>query len=167
MGFFSRKRPPEPEDRPNDPDALARVRARVEELGGDDACPHLTVDEFFTGNGQSFSIATNLPRHPGIDAFARTLREIEQRPEVSAVRVEVAEAVPDEDDWPYSDRVFIVTSASTAEVARWAEVLDPDEPKLIVGAYEEPECVWGWRDETPPGAPPIPSGEHVVELWWD
>ena len=99
--------------------------------------------------------------------FGQVLREIASRPEVSAVRVEIAEAVPGDDEWPYSDRVWVITSAAETEVARWAEVLDPDSPRQD-GEQEEPEGLWGWRrEETPPGAAPIPPGQRPVELWWD
>jgi hypothetical protein len=58
------------------------------------------------------------------------------------------------DLWPFSDHVYVVTTATPPEVARWAAVLHPDLP-----------AVAGHPDEPPPL--PIPPGTHAVVLWWD
>jgi hypothetical protein len=71
----------------------------------------------------------------------------------------VSEVLEGEGEWPFVEAAYVITSAGAEDVHRWAAELQPDEPDGAEGTwlYESP----------PPGAPPIPSGQHVVTLYWD
>ena len=64
-----------------------------------------------------------------------------------------------EDEWPYSNCVYVVTTATAREVNEWVAELQPDP-------YDD-EALQGWLGGTaPPGAPAVPEGHHVVTLFW-
>jgi hypothetical protein len=144
------------------PDSATSLRAlleRIEQLGGADLAPVVSLDAFFEGNDDEASIGPNLDPHPGIDTFSRVLREIDDRDSVAHVVVQISE-VMSEDEWPFSDRVYVITTSAARDVHDWAEELDPDP-------YDDaaPE---GWvGGTTPPGASAVPDGHRVVCLFWD
>ena len=101
------------------------------------------------------SIGCNLADHPGVDHFYSVLRSIRNRPEVHSIWVGISELMPP-DEWPFSDHVYVVTTAASHEVARWAASLRPDEPSD------------GWWNGVPAReAITVPSDAQVVTLWWD
>jgi hypothetical protein len=118
--------------------------------------PVVTLEEFFTGNDDLGSIGCNLMEHPGTGAFYETLRAIRSRPEVQDVLVgiyEVEEA--DESMWPFSEHVYILTSAPQTEIESWMVALQPDE----IGQ--------GYTFGTPRAAPELKPGMHPWTAWWD
>lgn len=136
---------------------LQRVTERTNLLGHPDdpetPRPLLTIDEFFDGNCELGSIGCNLDPIPTPDVFHALFRAIAQRPDVADIRVQItAFDVP---EWPFSDTVYIMTSASPEEVATWfPEELMPDETWAgFVDQDYEPYSV-------PPGTQP-------VACWWD
>ena len=145
----------------------AHLLTRIDELGGPKAYPVVPLDLFFSGNDDEASFAPGLDPHPGIERVAAVLRAIENRPDVSAVLVQIDEVL-DAPEWPYASSVYVVTSADAADVHAWAESIQPDEL-----SPEAPDNE-GWgeyagRDRTtpPPGAPVVPSGHRPVVLFWD
>jgi hypothetical protein len=120
----------------------------------------VAIDLFFEGNDDPGSIAPNLDPHPGVPTFERVLNGIRDRPDVSHVLAQIDEVVDDE--WPYAQAVYVITTAAPEEVHRWAAELQPDE---YVG--EEDELGPWLGRETPPGAPDVPAGHRVVTLFWD
>jgi hypothetical protein len=132
------------------------LRSTIQELGGQDANPVLALELFFDGNHDVYSIGPNLEPHPGLETFYRVLREIRERPDVADVVLEVVEVMQGDDEWPFVDTAYVITTAETERVHEWASALEPDPP-------EE-----GWlRHSPPPGAPGVPEGHHIVALWWD
>src|SRR5918992_5557707 len=141
---------------------LQQLLARIDELGGEDAYPVVPLDLFFESNDDPASFAPNLDPHPGIESIHRVLRSIEERPDVSAVVVQIAEVL-DPPDWPYASSVCVITSADAADVHEWATSLEPDE--FFPDAPEN----YGWgeyagrsRETPPPGAPAVPAGHRPV-----
>lgn len=137
---------------------LDRITERVNQNGDlDDPStprPLLTLDEFFDGNDVVGSIGCNLNPTPTPDSFWQTLKQISQRQDVADIRVQVT--MFDVPEWPFSDVVWIMTSANTTEVASWfPEAIRPDE------------CSLGWPDEGAIEACPVPTGMHPVACWWD
>jgi hypothetical protein len=138
---------------------LERITERVNRLGNpnDPSTPRplLTLSEFFEGNDILGSIGCNLMPTPTPAEFHATLSAIAARPEVADVRVQVT-MFDNPDEWPFSDIVWVITSADTATVSSWfAEALRPDEVQegWVKGvAYEE--C-------------PIPAGMKPLSCWWD
>lgn len=136
---------------------LDRITERVKRLGHPDEPdtprPLLTIDEFFEGNTEVGSMGCNLDSAPAPEAFYSLFRTIAQRPDVKDIRVQItAFDVP---EWPFSDTVYIMTSATPEEVAGWfPEHLKPDE--TWVGFVDQPYEPYQ-----------IPNGARPIGCWWD
>lgn len=136
---------------------LERITERVNRLGDpedpDTPRPLLSVDEFFEGNSVVGSIGCNLDGEPSPGAFYALFRAITERPDVKDIRVQITAF--DEPDWPFSDTVYIMTSASPEEVATWfPEELRPDETwEGFVDQLYEPYSA--------------PDGTRPIACWWD
>jgi len=118
--------------------------------------PLVSLSEFFDGNDDPASIGYNLPDPPSPAEFAAVLGAIADRPEVDDVRIEVKDH-EDPDGWPATDSVWIVTSASAADVRSWfPDALAPDEceahPSGDGGAVEPID---------------VPVGRHAVVAFYD
>lgn len=111
------------------------------------------VEDYFAGNEELGSIGANLIPHPGIDRFRAVLCGVQSRDDVQAVLVRIIEVV--EGEWPYSDTVYILSSAPRESVAGWLSELKPDE------MYE------GYHLGKPPAAPDPRPGMKVYGAWWD
>ncbi|MFM9966311.1 MAG: hypothetical protein ACKV2Q_34475 [Planctomycetaceae bacterium] len=145
--------------------ALLRV---LEERYGEEGAerPVVTIDEFFPGNTVDQSIAANLSPHPGLKVFREVLKRIRGKETVQDVLIVIGDSpmLPEtddgefeDDDWPYSDEVYVLTSSSPAEVEKWAAKLQPDTVSLT-----------HWRNNQPPkGAPELQPGMQLIRLWWD
>lgn len=136
---------------------LDRITERVSRLGHPDEVetprPLLTVDEFFEGNTVVGSIGCNIDCAPTPREFHALLRAIARRQDVKDIRVQVtAFDVP---EWPFSDTVYIMTSATPDEVAAWfPEHLRPDE-------------TWSGFVDHPYEPYQVPDGVQPVACWWD
>ena len=116
--------------------------------------PIVSLEEFFNGNEDPGSIGCNLTGHPGLDRFYAGLKAIRARPDVQDVFVAIHE-IGEDTVWPFSECVYILTSARTGEVAKWMEPLKPSEISE------------GWLYQQPPNAPELKAGMRVVSCWWD
>jgi hypothetical protein len=132
-----------------------RLIARVEKLEADGGEAVVGVDEFFDGNRDHWSL----------DKCHEILAQIRDREDVQAVLVAIASErmpdpdVDDDDEWPGSDTVFILASATLRDVKRWARALVADETRDFGQA---------WPDGTAPaGAPALDPDTRVFSLWWD
>jgi hypothetical protein len=136
---------------------LERITERVSRLGHPDEPgtprPLLSVGEFFDGNIEVGSIGCNLDGAPTPAEFHSVFRSIAQHPDVRDIRVQItAFDVP---EWPFSDTIYIMTSATPEEVATWfPQHLRPDETwtGFVDQAYEPYQ---------------IPDGVQPVACWWD
>jgi hypothetical protein len=138
--------------------SLERVSERVSR-GGDPNDPQtprplLSIEEFFEGNDVVGSIGGNLPTEPGPQELYKIFQAISKRPDVADIRVSITAF--DDPDWPYSDTVYIMTSASPEEVASWFEEdFAPDE-------------TWdGFVDGQSYERYSIPTGFKAIGCWWD
>lgn len=137
---------------------LERISERVTRHGNvnDPATmrPLLTLAEFFDGNDVDGSIGCNLTPMPTPGEFYQLLQGIAARTDVADVRVQIT--VFDDPEWPFSDTVWVITSASPEEVAAWfPEDLRPDE------------CSSGWPDGQAVERCGVPSGMKPIACWWD
>jgi len=137
---------------------LQRITKRVNRLGDVNNAstprPLLTLAEFFEGNSVVGSIGCNLTATPEPFEFYALLRQIAARPEVADVRVQVTEF--DAPEWPFSDTVWVITSARWQEVAMWfEEAVRPDE------------CWEGWTDGVTFEPYSVPQRMRPVACWWD
>jgi hypothetical protein len=98
---------------------LERITERVSRNGDVNEAatprPLLTLAEFFEGNDVDGSIGCNLNPPPTAAEFYELLKGIAARPGVADVRVQVT--MFDAPEWPFSDTVWVITSASPQEVA--------------------------------------------------
>jgi hypothetical protein len=137
---------------------LERIAQRVNRHGdiNDPATPRplLTLQEFFEGNEITGSIGCNLVPTPTPAEFYELLKRVAARPDVVDVRVQVtAFDVP---EWPFSDLVWIVTSADPQEVIEWFE------------ESVRPEKCWaGWPERVAIEPRFVPPGMQPVACWWD
>lgn len=139
---------------------MDRLLARIDELGGQDAYPVVPLALFFEVNDDPYSIAPNLQPHPGVQTFERVLGETRERPDVADVVLQIDEVM--EDEWPYAQAAYLITTAPAKDVHRLAAELRPDE--LVDEEDEIPP--WLGRP-TPPGAPEVPDGYGIVTLFWN
>lgn len=137
---------------------LARITRRVTRNGHPDdpdtPRPLLSLDEFFEGNEYVGSIGCNLEGEPAPSVFYELFKRIAARPDVKDVRVKITAF--DDPDWPFSDTVYVMTSASAEEVATWFDDdLRPDETWEGFLADEDYEPY------------EVPVGTRPVACWWD
>ena len=138
---------------------LERVTERINRNGDiedrDTPVPLLTLTEFFSGNEIVGSIGCNLIPTPLPSEFHELLASISRRSNVADVLVQIT-MFDNPDEWPFSDAVWIITSAMPEEVAGWfSEAVRPDE------------CSQGWSEGVTFEPYIIPSGMHPVCCWWD
>lgn len=115
----------------------------------------VSLEDFFTGNDDRGSIGCNLgEKQPAIAEFYQMLRDIRSKPNVQDVLVRIYD-YDDPTSWPYTDTVYIVSSASHEEVKKWVAPLLPDE------VHTE------WMYGKPPAAPEVKSGMTPYSVWWD
>ena len=117
--------------------------------------PLVSLEEFFDGNEDLGSIGCNIADHPGITRFFEVLSEVRDRADVQDVLVEIYEIMEGEDEWPFSERVYVITAASADDVVQWVAELDPSEVQE------------GWSDVKPISAPEIQAGMKPYAVWWD
>jgi hypothetical protein len=136
---------------------LERITERVTRLGHPDEPgtprPLVTIDEFFEGNSAVGSIGCNLDCAPAPSRFYELFREMARRPEVKDIRVQITAF--DAPEWPFSDTVYVMTSAAPEEVGSWfLSELKPDETweGFVDQAFESYE---------------VPAGCKPVACWWD
>lgn len=138
------------------PEAL---RKRLESFGKLDQSqsrtPALTIDEFFTGNTDLGSIGCNLFPHPGLEKFEATFRSILANNNVSDVRLPVTEFI-DGLDWPFVEKVIVVTTAAPQDVFSHCKDLQPDEHWI---ASDDELAGFGGVS--------IPQDQKAVVIWWD
>jgi len=140
-------------------DPLERITERVRRYGDvndrDTPRPLLTLEEFFDGNSWAGSIGCNINPTPTPTEFQLVLKQILDRPEVFDVRVHVT-MFDDPEGWPFSDTIWVITSASHLVVPTWF-----DERFMPDGCYS------GWNPDTKFEPYQVPLGLHPVACWWD
>jgi hypothetical protein len=137
---------------------LDRITARVNKHGdvNDSATPRplLTLAEFFEGNDVAGSIGCNLTPMPEPSEFYALLKGIAARPEVADVRVQIT--MFDAPEWPFSDTVWVITSATPDTVRAWF----PEE-------FRPDDCWRGWTEGIKLEPYTVSPGTYPVACWWD
>lgn len=138
---------------------MARVLVRVGPLDDPDhPRPLLTLEEFFTGNGDAGSIGYNLAELSGPEELFVVLRELRSRPEVRDVRVQAQDL---EGEWPSSDSVWIIADRGTdpTTVTSWfPEDLAPDEVEVHESLADADPAVEPY---------PMPAGSVALLAFYD
>lgn len=137
---------------------LTEVRRRA--AAAEDRFPLLTLAEFFEGNTVQDSIAPNEWGYgrPPLADFLTRFREIEARPEVAWVRVQIHEETFEEPFGVLSgEAVALCTTASAEECEAWTSGLDSTG---VSEGYVYPD---DWFTDVPE----IPAGARVYSVIWD
>lgn len=117
--------------------------------------PMLSLEEFFEGNDDGASIWCNLEDAPEPDEVYAILKTIRARPDVETVYIMVTQH-DGPGSWPFSDTVWVVTSAHADEVVEWLpKGFRPDESWEGIPDHFKVEPV------------PVPEGKRLVALWYD
>jgi hypothetical protein len=92
------------------------------------AYPVVSLEDFVEGNADDGSIGCNLQGSDRlkIPDWFKALKDIRDRPRIQDVLMEINQ-VDDGDAWPFSDCIYIITSASEEQVESWVKALHPDE----------------------------------------
>ena len=133
---------------------IMKVR-NLERRSATSGLPVVSLEDFFQGNSDLGSIGCNLVAHPGPQFFFEVLKAVREDAMVQDVLVEVNEIANDPETWPFSDRVYVLSSATTDDIRSWLKRLQPDE------------VTEGWANGMPPGAPSLKPGAKVYSVWWD
>jgi len=114
----------------------------------------LSIADFFDGNTHTGSIGCNLSGSPTPTQFRELFERIAHQPTVRDIRVQITAF--DEPEWPFSDTVFIMTSASVEEVGQWfPEDLRPDD----IGE--------GFNETVRYEHYAVPVDTRAIACWWD
>lgn len=131
---------------------LAAEIARQKNTGGEIAVP---LELFFEGNDDPGSIGCNLgDDQPPIAEFHQKFAMLCARPEVQDVWVRIADA-DDENSWPYTDTVYVISSLQQSEIEAALEDMRFDEVTA------------GWIYGKPNSAPEPNAGFTPYSVWWD
>jgi hypothetical protein len=139
---------------------LERVTERVMRQGNPESrsvpTPLLTLEEFFEGNDSVGSIGCNLRSEPEPREFYALLSAIRSRSDVNDVRVQITCVDYPGEEWPFSDTVWIMTTASPEDVKGWF-------PKRLA-----PNETWeGWAPRRKYEPCPVAVGNKVIAVWYD
>jgi len=145
----------------HDPEALQRLLERINRQGDlrDWAIPRplVTLEEFFEGNSDYSSIGYNLIPPPSPQEFYDLFRSIREKSEVFDVRVQV-NGQEESESWPWSDTIWIITSAEAEEVEHWlGERFQADAP-LTIGFEQDCRKLEKYQ---------LPEGMNAIGVWWD
>jgi len=111
----------------------------------------LDLKSYFEENKDPHSIGVNLGPHPGLEKFYSILKEIKSSPKTENIWVRIADV--DDEEWFYSDAIYIIGDWTIPELKDKLEELSPDE--IYLGwMYNKPEHI------------DYHEGK-VHSIWWD
>ena len=120
----------------------------------------MTVDEFFDGNNDVASIAPNLEKKPNISDYYEVFKELRKNPRVVDAFVKINDVMIYEggklhdNEWFYTDMIYIVGDITKEEVKEATRTLLPDE----VG-YDDGGSIKNLDEKF--------KDKNVVYVWWD
>jgi hypothetical protein len=120
----------------------------------------MTIDEFFDGNHDEASIAPNLDKKPKLSEYYEILKRLSENPKVVGAFVKINEVMTYEggelknDEWFYSDMIYIVGDITKEEVIEATTTLLPDEVE-----YDLEGQITNLDEKF--------KGKNVVYVWWD
>lgn len=120
----------------------------------------MTIDEFFDGNNDEASIAPNLDKKPNVSEYYQIFKELRKNPKVVGAFVKINEVMIYEDgklsdnEWFYSDVIYIVGDITKEEVAEATRTLFPDEVE-----YDKEGQIKKLDEKF--------KDKNVIYLWWD
>lgn len=107
------------------------------------------IEDFFEGNHVQGSFAANACSDEiDVEEFYKIFKDIKNKENVKELYIEICD-VDIEEEWPYSDTAFIVTSANEEEINNWFGDVCPSEINEHVSLKE------------------LEDGYKLYCLWWD
>lgn len=119
----------------------------------------LTIDEFFDGNNDEASIAPNLSKKPNILEYFATLKKLNDNPKTVTAFVEIKDVMLydgklDDNEWFYTDIIYIIGDLTKEEITEATKHLIPDEVE-----YNTENHIVELNEKY--------KGKKVVYIWWD
>ncbi len=131
---------------------LANANGDLEDT--DTLRPLVSLEDFFEGNEVVGSIGCNLYPEQSPAAIYTALKEIRNRDDVADVLVEIT--LFDDDCWPFSEKVWVLTDALPEDVLSWFnESIAPSD------------CWNGWSEDTAYASVRVPTDMGPIACWWD
>lgn len=135
---------------------LLRRDALLEKIGNvNESSAAVSLEEFFVGNDDGASIWCNIRNPISPDRIFDILKRLRDRNNVTDVVVLVTQYDGGEEEWPFSDTIYVITTADPADVLSW---LDPEHTPDEHWLATKPQELKVLR---------IPEGMHAIGLWWD
>jgi hypothetical protein len=114
----------------------------------------VSIETYFDGAEGEAPLLCNSPVEPSNDEIAHQLKQISNRDDVHTVYIAISNC--DGDEWPFSDKIVIVTRAPKDEITTWLpEGFEPSE------MFEREE--FGHAAESAE----VPAGYREIWLWYD
>ncbi|MBN1499872.1 MAG: hypothetical protein JW982_06950 [Spirochaetes bacterium] len=108
---------------------------------------------FFEGNTFKGSIMPNvLPESPDPQNLYNFLKELKLSGDVREIYVRICEL---NDNWAFSDSIYVYTGLFMMDLEEKFEEFEPDEIKI------------GWMYDRPNGVSEIEESDQVYTVWWD
>jgi hypothetical protein len=134
-------------------DQLIRQMEQAENSGL--GLPLVTLEDFFVGNDQCGSICPHVEPQPSPSDVFVVFNLIRENTNVDAVFV-MPTQIDSNNDWPFSDTVWIITSLSENELRN-----------LIPKNFWPSEFSSGWPRHFKVQERPVPEGMRPVAAWYD
>ncbi|MFB9978087.1 hypothetical protein ACFSQQ_33340 [Mesorhizobium kowhaii] len=116
--------------------------------------PLITLEQYFDGAEGEAGLLCNSHEAPDNDMVLVAFKSIRDKPEVHDVRIAITQC--DTKEWPFSDKVVVITRASEDDVIGW------------LPSGFEPDDTWeGDVDHLPAEKIEIPPGFRKLWLWYD
>ena len=123
------------------------------ELGFSEQEIAVPIDYYFSGNNVIGSIMPNsYPNEVDPQKFYSFLKKLKQNENVQEILVRICEI---DDEWPYTDSIYVYTCLSKDELEKKFKPFPADE------IYE------GWMYNEPNGRVAIIEPNKVFTIWWD
>lgn len=116
--------------------------------------PLVTLEQYFDGAEGEAGLLCNSHVAPDNATILAVFKSIRDRPEVSDVRVAITQC--DTGEWPFSDKVVVVTRAEEGEVLNW-----------LPSGFEPDETWEGDVDHLPAERIEVPSDHRKLWFWYD
>lgn len=130
-----------------------RVLQLVTQAGYPDKEVAVSLPDFFEGNSDMGSIGVNIfPKQPTPQEFYSIFLALKASGKAEEILVRIADT---EDDWFFTDTVYVIGSISMEELRDAVKTLEPDE------IYTD------WLYDKPSNIPDFGSEKKVYSLWWD
>lgn len=119
--------------------------------------PIVSLSDFFVGNEDFGSIGCNLNPMLGPQLFYEQLQSILSQPAVQDVLIEISDTNENDPDplmWPFSDQIYILTTAAYEDISKWLAPLQPDEIEATHINDRVQEIA-------------LNKGVKIYRAWWD